>query len=76
MKQLVEYLARSLVEYPEAVTVSERSGNFGTIMELKVAEEDIGRIIGRQGKTVKAIRQLLATAAAKSKLKVTLVIQE
>ncbi len=76
MKQLVEYLAKSLVDYPEAVKVSERSGDFGSIMELKVDKQDIGRIIGRQGKTVKAIRQLLATAAAKSKLKVTLVVQE
>ncbi|MCK5218032.1 KH domain-containing protein [bacterium] len=76
MKQLVEYLARSLVDCPEAVKVSERSGDFGTIVELKVDEKDVGRIIGRQGKTVKAIRQLLAAAAAKSKLKVTLAVQE
>ncbi len=76
MKPLVEFLAKSLVEHPEAVKIEEHPGNAGTVLELTVAKEDLGRVIGRQGRTVKAIRLLLAAAAAKSRAKVSLVIQE
>jgi len=76
VKQLVEYLAKSLVSHPESVRIEERSTSEGTVLELTVANEDLGRIIGRKGQTVKAIRQLLTVAATKSKTKVSLVVQE
>lgn len=76
MKALIEYLAKSLVAHPEAVRVEEHSSERGLVLELTVAKEDLGRVIGREGKTIKAIRNLLAAAAAKTKAKVALVIQE
>lgn len=76
MKPLVEYLAKSLVEHPQAVRVEERAGDMGRIIELVVAKEDLGRVIGRQGRTIKAIRHLLAVAAAKANAKISLIVQE
>lgn len=76
MKQLVEYIAKSLVVNADAVSVAEKSTDNGLVLELKVDKEDLGRIIGRQGKTVKAIRQLITAAATKAKIKVSLVVQE
>ena len=76
MTALVEYLAKALVEHPDAVSVAERPGDLGNVIELVVAKEDLGRIIGREGRTIKAIRHLLAAAAAKSRSKFSLVIQE
>jgi predicted RNA-binding protein YlqC (UPF0109 family) len=76
MKALIEYLAKSLVAHPEAVRVDEKQSDRGLVLELTVAKEDLGRIIGREGRTIKAIRNLLAAAAAKAKAKVALVIQE
>ncbi|MBN1596596.1 KH domain-containing protein [candidate division FCPU426 bacterium] len=76
MKQLIEYLAKSLVENPEAVRVTEQRLNDSMVLELKVANEDLGRIIGQKGQTVKAIRQLLTAAATKTKTKVSLIVQE
>ena len=65
MKELVEFLARALVDDIGRVEVSEISGSQTTIIELKVAKEDIGKVIGRQGKTAEAIRTILSCAAAK-----------
>ncbi|MCD4814339.1 KH domain-containing protein [bacterium] len=76
MKQLIEYIAKSLVDNPDAVHVTEQTSGDGTVLELKVANEDLGRIIGQKGQTVKALRQLLTAAATKTKSKVSLVIQE
>ncbi len=76
MKQLIEYIAKSLVEKPEAVVVQEKSTDGGMVIELKVDNDDLGRIIGKQGKTVKSMRQLLTAAATKAKLKVSLIVQE
>jgi uncharacterized protein len=76
LKQLVEYLAKLLVEHPNDVKVMEHSGNDGQVIELKVAKEDLGRIIGQHGQTIKAIRQLLTAAATKTKSKITLMVQE
>ncbi len=76
MKPLLEFLAKSLVEQPEAVSVQEESGTDGLLLKLKVANEDLGRIIGQKGQTVKALRQLLTAAAAKTKTRVSLVVQE
>ena len=76
MKQLIEYLAKSLVEHPEQVQVTVQKNNDNLVLELKVANEDLGRIIGQKGQTVKAIRQLLVAAATKTKTKVSLIVQE
>jgi uncharacterized protein len=76
MKALVEYLARSLVENPDAVRVEERPGDAGTVISLTVAPEDLGRMIGKEGRTIKAVRHLLTVAATKAKSKVSLVVQE
>jgi len=76
VKALIEFLAKALVEHPEAVRVEERQGDNGQVIELTVAKEDLGMVIGRQGRTIKAIRNVLAAASAKAKSKVTLVVQE
>lgn len=76
MKQLVDYIVKSLVAKPEAVSITEKNAENGLVLELRVDNEDKGRIIGRQGRTIKAIRQLLTAAATKAKIKVTLFVQE
>ena len=63
MKELVEYIVKSLVDKPEEVKIKEMEGEKTCIIELRVAPEDVGRVIGKQGKVIKAIR-LLSTAAA------------
>ena len=65
MKDLVEYVAKSLVDEVDRIEISEISGNQTNIIELKVAKEDIGKVIGRQGRTADAIRTILNYAAAK-----------
>jgi predicted RNA-binding protein YlqC (UPF0109 family) len=65
MKQLVEYIARSLVDNPDDVQVNEIEGERSTIIELRVAPDDMGKVIGKQGKIAKAIRTLTKAAAAK-----------
>jgi predicted RNA-binding protein YlqC (UPF0109 family) len=76
MKDLVQYLAKSLVNDPSAVEVTETEREDTAIFELKVAKEDLGRVIGRQGRTAKSIRTLLNAAASKSNRKVVLEIVE
>ena len=76
MKELVQYLAKSLVNDPNAVEVNETTRDDTAIFELKVAKEDLGRVIGRQGRTAKSIRTLLNAAASKSSRKVILEIVE
>ena len=76
MKELVTFIAKSLVENPEQVEVSEVQGDITTIIELKVAQEDMGKIIGKQGKTARSIRTLLNATAAKVKKKTVLEILE
>jgi uncharacterized protein len=76
VKALIEFLAKSLVDQPDAVEVQEKPGDHGLVIELKVAPEDIGKIIGRSGRTIKALRQLLSAAASKSKAKVSLSLME
>ena len=76
MKELVEFIAKSLVENPEQVEVIEVQGEITTIIELKVAQEDMGKIIGKQGKTARSIRTLLNATAAKTKKKAVLEILE
>jgi predicted RNA-binding protein YlqC (UPF0109 family) len=76
MKDLVQYLARSLVNNPDAVEVDETTSDDGSLLKLKVAKEDLGRIIGKQGRTAKSIRTLLNAAASRSNRRVVLEIVE
>lgn len=76
MKELVEFLARALVNHPDAVEVKETQSETASILELSVAKEDLGRIIGKQGRTAKSIRTILNAAAAKANRKVVLEIIE
>lgn len=76
MKELVRYLARSLVNHPDAVEVKETEAEAASVLELRVAKEDLGRIIGRQGRTAKSIRTLLNAAASRTNRKVVLEIVE
>lgn len=63
MKDLLEVIAKNLVEHPEAVQVTEKEGERATILELKVAPEDMGKVIGKQGRIAKAIRTVVKAAA-------------
>ena len=74
MKELVQYVARYLVNNPDAVEVKETQGETASILELKVAPEDLGRIIGKQGRTAKSIRTILNAAASRTNRKVVLEI--
>lgn len=65
MKDLIVYIARSLASQPDEVVVTDRISDKGVIIELKVADEDLNHLIGKQGRTVKAMRSLLAAASAK-----------
>src|SRR5260370_36786324 len=65
MKELVEFIARSLVDHPEEVQVRSVEGSQATILELRVNPEDLGKVIGRQGRTAKAVRTLLGAAGTK-----------
>lgn len=76
MKDLVQYIAEALVDYPEQVSVNEVVGNQTSVLELKVAKEDLGKIIGKQGRTARAIRTLLSAASAKIKKRTVLEIIE
>ena len=67
MKDLIMRLVQALVDHPEQVKVSEVEGKQSAILEVKVAQEDIGKIIGKQGRTVKAIRTILSAASGKKK---------
>lgn len=65
MKELVEFIARGLVDNPEEVKVNEILGDRGTILELRVAPDDMGKVIGKQGKIAQSIRTLTKATAAK-----------
>lgn len=65
-KDLVEYIARSLVDVPGEVEVAVIEGEKSTILELKVAEDDIGKVIGKHGRIAKAVRTILSAASSKS----------
>ena len=72
MKELIELIAKSLVDDPENVHVSLLEGEQTSILELKVAQEDIGKIIGKQGRTAQAIRVILGAAGMKLKKRFSL----
>ena len=76
MKELVQYLARCLVSNPDAVEVKETEGETALVLELRVAKEDLGRIIGKQGRTAKSIRTILNAATSRTNRKVVLEIVE
>lgn len=76
MKELVQYLAKSLVDNPEAVEVKETEGETASVLELRVAKADLGRIIGKQGRTAKSIRTILNAAASRVNRRVVLEIVE
>ena len=74
MKELVEILAKALVDYPDKVTVDAVEGEKSCLVELRVAQEDMGKVIGKQGKIARAIRTVVKAAAAKEHKKVTVEI--
>jgi len=76
MKQLVESIARALVDQPDRVQVKEVEGEQTTVLELRVAPEDLGKVIGKQGKTARAMRTLLAAAGMKVRKRFVLEILE
>jgi hypothetical protein len=76
MKDLIGYIARALVDHPEQVSVSEVEGNQTSVLELKVAKEDLGKVIGKQGRTARAMRTILSAASAKIKKRTVLEIIE
>jgi uncharacterized protein len=76
MRELVTFIATSLVDQPQAVTVNESEQEGTTLIELRVAKEDIGKVIGKQGRTARAIRAVLAAAAARENRKARLEILE
>ena len=76
MKELVQYLARSLVSNPDAVEINEITNDGTSVFELKVAKEDLGRIIGKQGRTARAMRNLLGATGMKFNKRFTLEILE
>jgi len=76
MKNLIYYIAQALVDNPEQVTVSEVEGNQTSVLELKVAKEDLGKVIGKQGRTARAMRTILSAASAKVKKRSVLEIIE
>ena len=71
MKELLLYMAKSLVDNPDAVTVTESSDEEGKVLELHVAEGDMGKVIGRQGRIAKEIRTIIKTVAQRTGEKVT-----
>ncbi len=76
MKELIEYIAKSLVDNPDQVEVAEVDGEQTSVIELKVAKEDLGKVIGRQGRTARAMRTILGAASTKAQKRTVLEIIE
>jgi predicted RNA-binding protein YlqC (UPF0109 family) len=76
MKDLINYIAQALVDHPEEVSVTAVEGNQTSVLELKVAKEDLGKVIGKQGRTARAMRTILGAASAKLKKRTVLEIIE
>jgi uncharacterized protein len=72
MKELVEYLVKSLVDSPQEVLIAEEEESGAVLMQLKVADEDLGKIIGKNGNTINAIRTVVQAAASSRKMRVKL----
>jgi len=76
MKQLIEDIAKALVDIPEEVSINEVEGEQTTVLELKVAPSDLGKVIGKQGRTARSIRTILGAAGMKLNRRFTLEILE
>ncbi len=76
MKELIQNIAKELVDFPEKVFVDEVEGSQACFLELHVAKEDIGKVIGKQGRTAQAMRTILTAASGKAKKRMTLEIVE
>ncbi|WP_147820064.1 KH domain-containing protein [Salidesulfovibrio onnuriiensis] len=76
LKEMIEYIAKSLVDNPDEVRVTEVEGEQTSVLELKVAKEDLGKVIGKQGRTARAMRTLLGAASTKAKKRSVLEILE
>ena len=76
MKELVEVITKALVDDPDSVVVTERDDKKSTILEIRVADSDMGKVIGKQGRIAKAIRQVVKAAAAKEDKKVIVDIMD
>jgi predicted RNA-binding protein YlqC (UPF0109 family) len=76
MKQLIEDIARALVDIPDEVTINEIAGEQTTVLELRVAPSDLGKVIGKQGRTARSIRTILGAAGMKLNRRFTLEILE
>lgn len=76
MKELVEVIAKALVDDPESVVVNEREEKKTTVLEVRVAESDMGKVIGKHGRIAKAIRSVVKAAAAKEDKKVIVDIMD
>ncbi len=76
MKELIKYIAQALVDNPDVVEVSEVIGEQTSVIELRVAKEDLGKVIGKQGRTAKAMRTILSAASTKQHKRTVLEIIE
>ena len=76
MKDLIEIMAKALVEHPEQVSVSEVAGEHASVIELRTAKEDLGKIIGKRGRNAQAMRTILNAASAKLRKRTVLEIIE
>ncbi|HJX30977.1 MAG TPA: KH domain-containing protein [Thermodesulfobacteriota bacterium] len=76
MKELIKFISEALVDKPDQVEVTEVEGERTSVLELKVAKEDLGKIIGKQGRTARALRTILAASSAKINKRVVLEIVE
>jgi hypothetical protein len=76
MKDLIKFMAQALVDHPEQVEVAEVAGEQTSVIELRVAKEDLGKVIGKQGRTAKAMRTILSAASAKLRKRTVMEIIE
>ncbi len=76
MKELIKFIAQELVDFPDQVSVEEIEGNQTSVIELKVAKEDLGKVIGKQGRTARALPNTVSAASAKIKKRSVLEIIE
>ncbi len=76
MKELIDVIAKALVDFPDQVNIQEIEGEKTTVLELRVAKEDLGKVIGKQGKTARAMRTILNANATKLKKRAVLEIIE
>jgi predicted RNA-binding protein YlqC (UPF0109 family) len=76
MKELIKFMAQALVDHPDQVEVAEVAGEQTSVIELRVAKEDLGKVIGKQGRTAKAMRTILSAASTKIRKRTVLEIIE